>query len=481
MSTHPLWATKYKRKGTELRCLNGKYYLYEVSSKWDKTLKRAKKITGQLLGKITEEDGFIESDKNKLRNQPINPTKIYTKEYGVTALCVSQFQYYMQLLEKYFPNHWQSIIVLTIVRLLYHSPLKNVEFHYLNSYLSEIYPKLKLSSKDLSSLIKEIGTQRLQIVDYFKEFTIDNDNILFDGTDIISNSEKMGINKFSKTKKGTYDFIDNIMFVFSVNLKQPIYYRILPGNIKDIKAFKLCLIESGLNNAVVIADKGFYSTMNLAELKSENLKFILPLKRNNQLIGYDNLKDYATSSLCNYFIYEKRIIWFTQIIVDKEKINIYLDEELKTRESKDYLSRIITLPDEYTIDEFRYKQHAFGTIALLNNLDKSAEEVYIDYKSRCQIEIMIDALKNILEADKSYMQDVQSFEGWMFINHIALQWYYEILHKLKNHKLNSRYSPMDLLLFLQEIRKVKINGKWYIAEMTKKTATLLEDLNIHIT
>jgi len=481
MATHPLWATKYKRKGTELRCLNGKYYLYEVSSKWDKTLKRAKKITGKLLGKITEEDGFIESDKNKLRNQPINPTKIYTKEYGVTALCVSQFQHYIQLLEKYFPNHWQSIIVLTYVRLLYHSPLKNVEFHYMNSYFSEIYPKLKLSSKDLSSLIKEIGSQRLQIVDYFKEFTIDNDNILFDGTDIISNSEKMDINKFSKTKKGTYDFIDNIMFVFSVTLKQPIYYRILPGNIKDIKAFKLCLIESGLNNAVVIADKGFYSTKNLIELKSEHLKFILPLKRNNQLICYDNLKDYATSNLCKYFIYEKRIIWFTQIIVDTEKINIYLDEELKTRESKDYLSRIIALPEEYTMEEFRNKQHAFGTIALLNNLDKSAEEVYIDYKSRCQIEIMIDALKNILEADKSYMQDVQSFEGWMFINHIALQWYYEILHKLKDNKLNSRYSPMDLLLFLQEIRKVNMGGKWYIAEMTMKTEALLKELNIHIT
>jgi transposase len=481
MSIHPIWATKYKRKGTELRFLNGKYYLYEVSSKWNPILKRSKKITGKLLGKITEKDGFIESNKNKLRNQPINPTKIYTKEYGVTAFLTSNFSHYTQLLEKHFPQLWKSIIVLAFVRLLHQSPIKNVEFHYLSSYLSEIYPNLKLSPKELTGVLKEIGSQRLQIVDFFKEFVIENDNILFDGTDLISNSEKMGINKFSKTKNGTYDFIDNIMFVFSVALKQPVYYRILPGNIKDIKAFKLCLTESGISNAVVIADKGFYSESNVEQMRSESIRFIIPLKRNNILICYDNLKDYALNNLCDYFIFEKRVIWYTQILVDTEKIYLYFDEELKTRETKDYLNRVETLPEKYTIDEFRNKQHTFGTIALFNNLDKSAKEVYVDYKSRCQIEIMIDALKNILDADKSNMQNEQSLEGWMFINHIALQWYCKILQIIKSKELNSKYSPMDLLIFLKEIRKVNIDGKWYIAEITKKTASLMELLNIPIT
>ena len=72
MATHPEWATKYKRKGTELRYLNGRYYLYQVTSKWDPEKKRSKKITGKLLGKITKEDGFVESDKEKLRKQTIS-------------------------------------------------------------------------------------------------------------------------------------------------------------------------------------------------------------------------------------------------------------------------------------------------------------------------------------------------------------------------------------------------------------------------
>ena len=51
-SKHPQWATRHKRKGTELRLINGRYYLYEVSSKWNPEKKRAQKITGKLLGRI---------------------------------------------------------------------------------------------------------------------------------------------------------------------------------------------------------------------------------------------------------------------------------------------------------------------------------------------------------------------------------------------------------------------------------------------
>jgi len=67
-SPHPQWALKHKKKGTELRHLGGHYYLYEVTSKWNPEKKRSQKITGKLLGKITKENGFIESDKARLRD-----------------------------------------------------------------------------------------------------------------------------------------------------------------------------------------------------------------------------------------------------------------------------------------------------------------------------------------------------------------------------------------------------------------------------
>jgi hypothetical protein len=57
-STHPDWALAHKRKGTELRCIQRNYYLYEATDKWNFKKKRSVKITAKLLGKITKSDGL---------------------------------------------------------------------------------------------------------------------------------------------------------------------------------------------------------------------------------------------------------------------------------------------------------------------------------------------------------------------------------------------------------------------------------------
>jgi hypothetical protein len=79
---------------------------------------------------------------------------------------------------------------------------------------------------------------------------------------------------------------------------------------------------------------------------------------------------------------------------------------------------------DYSFEKFIEKQYRFGTIAVVDKTGKSAKNSYLDYKTRGQVETMIDALKNIMEADRSYMQNNFSLEGWMFVNHIELQWYY---------------------------------------------------------
>ena len=56
---HPEWALKFKTKGTELRNIRGKYYLYNVTSRRDPVTKKTKKITLSQVGTITEEYGLI--------------------------------------------------------------------------------------------------------------------------------------------------------------------------------------------------------------------------------------------------------------------------------------------------------------------------------------------------------------------------------------------------------------------------------------
>ena len=68
--THPDWAVKFRRPGTELRRVNAALYkLYECSSVYDKEKKRARKITGKYLGSITESGGFKESRKRIMERE----------------------------------------------------------------------------------------------------------------------------------------------------------------------------------------------------------------------------------------------------------------------------------------------------------------------------------------------------------------------------------------------------------------------------
>ena len=77
---YPEWVLRHKTKGTNISCINGKYYLYEVSSVWSKEKKRAQKITKRYLGRITE-DGLIAP---KVKRERI-VASVSVKEYGASS------------------------------------------------------------------------------------------------------------------------------------------------------------------------------------------------------------------------------------------------------------------------------------------------------------------------------------------------------------------------------------------------------------
>jgi transposase len=293
----------------------------------------------------------------------------------------------------------------------------------------------------------------------------------------------MELPKFSRSKIGTYDDMINLMCVFSVKHQSPVYYRLLPGNIKDVSAFKLCLKESGVKEAIVVMDKGFASRSNIEAIENSGLKFIIPLQRNNTLINYEKIESGDKRLFDGYFMHEKRCIWYYSIPVDAKKtITVFLDDELRVREQKDYLRRIENDALDYSMDKFYGKQYQLGTIALIENTGKPPSDVYVNYKTRGDVETMISTLKNIVDADRTYMQNQTTLEGWMFINLIAMKWYYATLNLIKKHGLNKKYSTMDFLMSMAEIKKVKINEQWHDAEITKKTKEILKKLNIiHIT
>ena len=112
------------------------------------------------------------------------------------------------------------------------------------------------------------------------------DNIIFDGTDQLSASRCMDYPQLTRTKKGTFDTAVNIMWIFNCAKHLPVYYRLMPGSIKDVSAFKVCIEDSGLHDGVAIIDKGFQSSSNIARLDELGIKFIMALKRSTKGLDY---------------------------------------------------------------------------------------------------------------------------------------------------------------------------------------------------
>ena len=482
MATYPEWVTAHRQKGTEIRFINGQYYVYTVTSKWNPEKKRAQKITGKLIGKITPA-GFVESSKEKLRKQIAGKndfSKVVVKEYGLTQFLETQFADVIQKIKLYFPNEWQVILVGIYSRLAFQAPLKQIAFHYGHSFLSQRYPSLILNDKDYSLMLREIGRDRTRLSEFMRSFVQAGEHILVDLTHMPLKSEQIPLSKAGYNSQMDYNPQYNALYVYSLDLKMPVFYRIVPGNIREVKAIQLTLQEARIKDCVLIADKGFYAKNNIQALQENGLQYIIPLRRNNSLIDTAELKRDKIKSGSRYFTHEKRIIWYSSYTTEENQtVYCFLDPILEVKEEQDYISRIEQQQEDYSIEHYHERKHKFGTISIITNLKKkTAQEIYTTYKSRGEIESMFDLFKNVLEADKSYMQNEDTLQGWIFVNHLALLAVYKIYHILQDKKLISKYSIWDFIQHLLEIRAVKINDSWHTAEIIHATGKFLEKIGI---
>lgn len=470
----PEWVLKHRPDKTEVHHKNGHYYLYAISYKYSSQAGRTKKITGKLLGKITEKEGFIRSQKDMLRDE--YKGKVHIAEVGAGELFVAHMEKELGYLKSSFENtkiDWERIAAAAMMRWIYKSPIKMMDFHWQHSYYHTLW-KTSLQDKQVSELLRQLGDSRENILQYFGYFPTGGEHLLIDSTTIPSKSELMENVTPGYGRRTGYSPQSNLLFIFSRNLQLPVYHRVLPGNIRDVSSFALSIEESGVSDVTIIADKGFYSNANVTFLRDKGLKYIIPLRRSSSLIDYTPLKSGTRKGMTGFFEFDRRFIWYFDQNIKGERVVLFFDQKLHGEEHDDYLRRIHTHPEEYNTEDFFERESELGTFACVTNLDETAENIYQAYKCRGQIEQVFDAYKNFLDADRTYMQNDKSLFGWTFINFIAIQAYYKLYQSIKKSAKLKKYSVDDILQFGIKKKKARLREQWVNAEYTKKNATILE-------
>jgi hypothetical protein len=85
MATHPEWVLRYKIPNTEIRCIRGKYYLYNITSVWCPEKNRTKKKTLKQVGVITEEYGLIPTGMSRKGRVPKKESKLKDLPFEETS------------------------------------------------------------------------------------------------------------------------------------------------------------------------------------------------------------------------------------------------------------------------------------------------------------------------------------------------------------------------------------------------------------
>jgi transposase len=469
----PDWVLKHKSKGTEVRNLKGRYYLYSVHSVREAGGARPRKVTDKYLGRITEE-GVI-----KPRHERILDEGFTVKEYGASAFVLEECINLLSAVKSEFPKEWREVFSFSVMRLIHNSPIKNLQHHYLSSFLPETLGEAHLSPKAASRLLHSLGRDRERIVRLLKLFVVGSKMAVIDLTHILTDSEGLPSAAPGYNSSREYGPQIKMILVHSLDLSTPVFYRFVPGSISDVSTISLTVAEAGINRAVLIGDKGFHSRRNVEFLEEEGLDYVLPLKRNSREIDYGPVESGDKKEFQGYFIHQRRPIWYYERMHENRRVVTFLDETLKSEEARDYMLRIEK--EEACLEDYYEKQHSMGTLSVITNHESSAKESFALLKGRMEIESVIDTFKNTLQADRTYMRDDESMEGWLFINFLALQMHYQIYNKLREENLLAKYSPKDVLMHLARLHKIKIQEEWRTSETPRKTKEIIQKLKTRIT
>lgn len=271
-------AAYIKPVNTEIKCIGGHWYLYERTNVYDPKIKRSRKKSGKCLGKITEA-GFIPSKSREPKAVLLNDVV----EAGASEYFLQRSEEMRRKLQLHFPDCWEKIYVMVLLRTIYGPRFRRVRLHYENSILSYLYPELNFSDPAITAFLKELGQRRDQIHKYMKEMVAKEKRfIIFDGHRLLSASRTMDNAEKGYDSKMRYKPQINLMYIFSLGESTgcPVYYKQYLGSTPDVSAFADILSESGVSGKdyTIVADKGFASDDDFSLIEGLGMKYIIPLK-----------------------------------------------------------------------------------------------------------------------------------------------------------------------------------------------------------
>jgi hypothetical protein len=467
------WLEAERVKGVkrlEIKVKGSGHYVYDSTTHWDKVLKKRVK-TSKYKGTLKQGIGLVRPRRiaeSMAKYQA--PTVRSVTEYGNSMLLREAAKELKPLLEDAFPDNWKEVYALSLLRVTGNVPLKRAKDSWEKLYNPDGV-EADLTPVSVSKTLREIGIDRLGQDMIFRNLLGHSKQLIYDLTAIFSRSMSIlqAEKGYNKDKLNLPQI--NLALLCSADTGMPTMIRSIPGSVKDIKSLYNTIREIDISGKVLIMDRGFFSEDVIQELSKEKIDYILPTRRNSTY--YD-----TRIHLNKHFVYHKRLIKCGKRKLNDRFLYLYLDKDLELDETKTLYKKL----DEGLIDkaELEERLNVAGRILILSSLDIPEVELFELFKKRERVEKMFDAYKNVLDADRLYLQDDESVFGHVFVSFLSLYAYCWIENLLKKAELSHKLSPTDLLLQYSKVYNVCFGTTSVLSEVPKKVRDLDTALGLNV-
>jgi transposase len=460
--------TRYKQRGQ-------KWYVYQVSNVWDKTLKKYKQ-TSIYLGVANEKGGTYSKER-----QQVQQIEREILDFGDSFAIAKNAEAsgFLRVLKECFDDV-DSIMSLICYQLTNGAAMYNCQDWVEGNIANKLFPNAKLKSQSISNLIKNLGKEEVQrkfFKRYIETFFQDKHGILIDGTALPS-AVNSSLNAWGYDTAGIQKKINCLMLVDKVS-KLPIFFRAVPGDIPDVSTLKHTFNEIarlGLTTEAAIFDAGYFSQNNIEYLCQQKVNFISRMPKSRSVFKdlVSNAKNIETSS--HAVQYGKRIVF-----IDSQDINLYgykmvahviLDPEKKAKDVKLLLLDSLANPDEEKdVDEaMRY----CGFFILISKQELNKAEVLPNYYMRQSIEQIFGFAKinNLLPLR---VHSDQSISGYLLLVFLSI-----IVFIQMRQKLEDKTTVEQALLVLRNLKAKVYDQQIIPQELTKKTKVIFDSLGVTV-
>ena len=526
-------------KATQI--INGREYVYEYISVWNKEKQRSEQKR-EYLGRMI--DGEFVPNKNYLLRQELDHEQQSIKKRGPEPVseCKRVFAGATYLfdvigettgvkedLKSCFPN-----IHKEMSSLAYYLALEPVSpmYRFKRWAATHEHPCGRDIPSQRSSELLSMITEASKM-EFFKKQAkrrMESEYLFYDCTSISSYSEQLKQVKYGKNRDGDRLAQINLALLLGQSSGLPVYYRKMPGNITDVMTIENLL--SGidyldLKKTKLVMDRGFYSAKNINALFKNHYKFVIGARISLKFIqeqlktqraDFDRRENYnATTGL---FIMSQTMDWpyeeiktrTGEMIKESRRmyVHIYYNDQLATDEKIRFNKMLDGLEEDirsgkrqekneklyskyFEITEtpkrgvqLKPKQSAidsarknFGFFVLMSNGVKDPVEALNIYRSKDLIEKAFSDLKDRLSMRRTSVSSEENMEGKLFLQFIGLVYLIYVKQAMDKAGLFKSYTMQELFDELDVIEKYQQPGsKAYYGELTDKQRKIYTALGI---